>query len=78
VNTSTTPKVQYAYADGSANTIRPTSVTYPNGRVLTYDYGTAGGNDDNASRIAAIVAAAAGSTHLAEYQYGSSQKKCPL
>lgn len=29
VNTSTTPKVQYAYADGAANTIRPTSMTYP-------------------------------------------------
>ncbi len=25
VNTSTTPNVEYAYADGSANTIRPTS-----------------------------------------------------
>ena len=34
VNTGTTPKVEYAYADGSANTTRPTSLTYPNGRVL--------------------------------------------
>ena len=42
VNTSTTPKVQYAYANGSDNTIRPTTLTYPDGRVLTYDYGTAG------------------------------------
>jgi RHS repeat-associated protein len=38
VNTGTTPKVKYAYADGSANTIRPTSMTYPNGRVLEYRY----------------------------------------
>ena len=35
VNTSTSPSVQYDYADGSANTIRPTTMTYPNGRVLT-------------------------------------------
>jgi len=38
VNTGTTPKVQYGYADGSANTIRPTSMTYPNGRILDYQY----------------------------------------
>jgi hypothetical protein len=46
VNTSTTPKVQYRYASGSANTIRPTTVTYLNGRVTTYGYGTASGMDD--------------------------------
>jgi len=69
VDAMSTPKIQYAYADGSGNMIRPTSVTYPDGRVLTYDYGTAGGNDDNASRIAALVDDDAGSTHLAEYQY---------
>jgi len=38
VNTGSTPKVQYAYASGSANTIRPTTVVYPNGRVVTYGY----------------------------------------
>jgi len=38
VNTGTTPKVQYGYSDGSANTIRPVSMTYPNGRVLDYLY----------------------------------------
>lgn len=38
VNTGTTPKVQYDYADGSTNTIRPVSMTYPNGRVLDYLY----------------------------------------
>ena len=26
---ATTPKVQYGYADGSMNTVRPTSLTYP-------------------------------------------------
>src|SRR5690606_27745773 len=38
VNTGTTPKVEYGYADGSSNTIRQTSMTYPNGRVLEYLY----------------------------------------
>jgi len=42
VNTSTTPKVQYGYANRSANTVRPTSITYPDGRVITYDYCTTG------------------------------------
>src|SRR4029077_1711691 len=40
VNVSNSPKVQYSYADGSANTIRPTTLTYPNGRVITLDYST--------------------------------------
>jgi YD repeat-containing protein len=34
--TGSTPQVQYAYEDGSANTIRQTAMTYPDGRVLTY------------------------------------------
>ncbi len=38
VNTSTSPKVEYTYEDGSANTIRPTSITYPDSKVLTYLY----------------------------------------
>ncbi|MDZ4847682.1 MAG: RHS repeat-associated core domain-containing protein [Pirellulaceae bacterium] len=38
VNTSTSPKVEYDYEDGSANTIRPTTMTYPDGKVLTYQY----------------------------------------
>ena len=55
VNMSTTPSVQYAYANGSANTIRPTSLTYPNGRVLNYNYGTSGAMNDNLSRIASLI-----------------------
>ena len=39
VNVMTTPKVQYAFASGADNTIRPTSVTYPDGRVISYDCG---------------------------------------
>ncbi len=36
---SGTPAVEYEYADGADNHIRPTSITYPNGRDLTFDYG---------------------------------------
>ena len=69
VNTSTSPKVQYGYASGSANTVRPTTITYPNGRVITYDYGSANSIPDAASRIASIVDDDIGSTHLADYSY---------
>ncbi len=54
VNVSTTPKVRYDYASGSANTIRPTTLTYPNGRMLTFSYGTSGGISDHASRVASL------------------------
>jgi hypothetical protein len=70
VNTSTTPKVQYAYANGSANTVRPTSLTYPDGRVLTYNYGSGGGIDDAASRVNKYVDSDMGSTELAQYAGG--------
>lgn len=66
VNVSTTPKVQYGYADGATNTIRPTTLTYPNGRVLTFSYG-AGSISDRSSRIASIVDD--DSTHLVDYDY---------
>ena len=69
VNTSTTPKVQYGYANGSANTVRPTTLTYPDGRVLTYSYGSANSTPDALSRIAGIVDDDGGSTHLANYSY---------
>ena len=69
VNTSTTPKVQYGYANGSANTVRPTSLTYPDGRVVTYNYGTGGGMDDAASRVSQLVDSDGSSTLLAEYAY---------
>ncbi|PQO43818.1 hypothetical protein C5Y93_21770 [Blastopirellula marina] len=49
VDTGTTPKVQYGYADGSANTVRPTSMTYPNGTQLEYRYDDPDAN--NLSRI---------------------------
>ncbi len=49
-----TPQVQYAYADGSSNTTRPTTLTYPNGRVVTFHYGPSGGDDERLSRVASI------------------------
>ena len=68
VDTGTSPKVQYGYADGSDNTIRPTTLTYPNGRVLNYSYGTPSGLDDSLSRIASLIDND-GTTHLADYSY---------
>ncbi|MCY2967275.1 MAG: hypothetical protein NT069_27180, partial [Planctomycetota bacterium] len=46
----------------------PTSMTYPNGRVLASSYGTAGGANDVLSRISALVDND-GTTQLAAYQY---------
>ena len=62
----TTPKVQYSYANGSTNTIRPTTLTYPNGRVLTIGYGTSGGINDAASRVDGLID---GATTLVNYAY---------
>ncbi|MGE3776553.1 MAG: hypothetical protein AB7F89_05165 [Pirellulaceae bacterium] len=69
VNTSTSPRVQYGYASGSANAIRPTTRTYPEGRVLTYSYGASDSLPDALSRVASIVDDDVGSTHLADYAY---------
>ena len=66
MNTSTSPKVQYGYASGSVNTIRSTGITYPNGRVITYDYGTSNGINDAISRVDAVKD---GATALAQYSY---------
>lgn len=68
VNTSTSPKVGYAYADGSSNTIRPTKITYPDGRELNYDYGTANGTNDATSRIEFLIDDD-GTSHLVDYEY---------
>jgi hypothetical protein len=68
VSTGTTPSYQYGYADGSGNTIRPTSMIYPNGRVLNYNYGTGGGINDASSRVGSLIDND-GVTHLADYSY---------
>ena len=69
VNTSTTASVQTGYADGSTNTIRPTSLTYPNGRSVTYNYGTSGGISDSASQIASFIDSDEAATDLADFSY---------
>ena len=63
VNTSSSPKVQYGYTAGT-NFSRLTSVTDPNGRVITYGYNS--GSDSTISRLSYL---ADGSTHLEEYTY---------
>jgi RHS repeat-associated protein len=71
VNSSTTPKVQYAYSftnTGTMNHSRPTTLTYPNGRVLTHNY--ASGINNDVSRLSSITD---GSITLESYDYlGSS------
>jgi RHS repeat-associated protein len=54
VNTSSTPSVQYAYAEmaGGVNNSRLVSMTYPNGRVLNYNYAT--GVDNTISRLTSL------------------------
>ncbi|GEM_PF-6987935 len=41
-------------------------MSYPNARVLNYDYGSSGGIGDAASRIAALIDND-GSSHLGDY-----------
>ena len=64
VNTGTSPKVQYAYANGSTNTIRRNSVTYPSGEVLSYTYSS--GADDKLSRVGKLTW---DSTEVVDYAY---------
>jgi RHS repeat-associated protein len=54
VNTNTTPDVQYAYTEmsGGQNNSRLTSMTYPNGYQLNFNYNT--GLDSNISRSSYI------------------------
>ena len=68
VNTGTSLKVQYAYADGSSNTIPLTKMTYPDGRELNYNYGSSGCTDDSLSRVASLIDDD-GSTHVVDYSY---------
>ncbi len=54
VNTSTSPSVQYAYSTlDASNRSRLTSVTYPSGYVLTYNY--ASGINGDVSRLSSLT-----------------------
>jgi RHS repeat-associated protein len=68
VNTSTSPKVQYTYSEmaGGADNSRLTGLVYPNGRTVTYDYGTSGGLNDTISRLDSLKD---GGTVLESYSY---------
>jgi RHS repeat-associated protein len=68
VNTSTTAKVQYTYASGSSNTIRATGLVYPSGRVLTYSYGSTGGQSDRLSRVESYIDDD-GTSHIIDYTF---------
>jgi RHS repeat-associated protein len=60
----TTPSVQYAYDNGSANEIRLNALTYPNGRVISYN--SASGMDALLNRVTSISDSSA---ILAAYTY---------
>ncbi|SFJ57618.1 RHS repeat domain-containing protein [Planctomicrobium piriforme] len=64
----TTPKVQYGYSTSSANTIRPLSMTYPNGRIVRLNYGSTGTANNLLSRPLSVVDDA-GSVILQTYSY---------
>jgi YD repeat-containing protein len=66
-----TPKVQYGYTDGSGNTLRRTSITYPNGRVMNYLYGASLSIDDLLNRISAQEVDGEGD-NLVEYTYAGA------
>jgi RHS repeat-associated protein len=70
VNTGTSLKVQYSFADGSANTIRLTSVTYPNGNVVGVSYGTSGSASDLLSRVDSLYwPSGLSSLQVVQYNY---------
>jgi len=66
-----TPRVSYTYADGSANTTRRTSVTYPSGKVINISYGAAGSIDDRLDRTAETQIAGEGQP-LATFQWAGA------
>ena len=72
VDVDSTPSAAYGYEDGSANTIRPSSLSYPSGRILSYSYGEAGAMNDTLSRVEQLTDDDAQS--FAAYTYlGASQ-----
>jgi len=65
VNTSTSP---YAYVDGTGNTARPVSMTYPNGRVLNVEY--AAGDDNKLSRVSDLKISGESTASVAYTYFG--------
>jgi hypothetical protein len=52
-------------------------MTYRDGRVLTYDYGSANQTNDAASRVASFIDDDVSSTHLADYSYLGGASSSP-
>lgn len=71
VNTSTSPKVQYAYANGSSGYARRNSMASPDSTQISYGYGSAGAASDVLNRIEQITN---GSTVLAGYSFLGANK----
>ncbi len=71
VNVSTSPAVEYDYANGSSNTIWMKKLTYPDGRELDYDFGSSGSQTDRLDRVASIDD---GTTTLVEYEYSGAMR----
>jgi len=63
-----TPKVAYAFTGGAGNQMRKVSVTYPNGRVVEYLYGSANSMDDHLNRVSAEKVTGE-AQNLVEYRY---------
>jgi RHS repeat-associated protein len=71
---SPTPSVQYQYDDGAAGTgvaqyVRQTDLIYPNGRDVTYGYGSAGAVDYIMRQLATISDSATTGGEVAAYTY---------
>jgi uncharacterized delta-60 repeat protein/RHS repeat-associated protein len=71
VNTSTSPRVEYTYTapSSSTNHARLSKITYPNNRIVRYEYNS--GLDDSISRISFLADDSSGEvgTSLEEYTY---------
>jgi YD repeat-containing protein len=64
---ASTPKVQYTCSAAQNNVLRRTSIIYPNGRALSYEYGAAGSVDDVLNRVQSVHDSDL--TVLSEFQY---------
>ena len=74
VNTASTPYIGYTYdttksGDNFTKRLRRTTMKYPSGKTLTYDYGTAGLSDDLFNRYSVIKE---GVTSLVQYAFNGA------
>lgn len=67
VDTDTTPFVQYDYSAISSGS-RLASMTYPNGRIISYNYGSSGSLNDRITRLTSLSDSFVGGT-VESYDY---------